>query len=66
MTKDEVNKKIKAIIDEYVVESQKIIAEAKEKGIWVKGLDGDKEFFSELDNKAKKQIQDVINTIDEN
>ena len=65
MTKAEADEKYIAIIDEWLKERETIIEKAVKDGIYIDGLDTNRELFKELTEKYKKKIGELWLQIDE-
>lgn len=57
MTKEQAQKEFLKLLEQKVKEEDKIIKDAKEKGLWKQGLDSNNELFIDLNNEYKKKIE---------
>ena len=57
MIKEQAQKEFLKLLEQKVKEEDKIIKDAKEKGLWKQGLDSNNELFIDLNNEYKKKIE---------
>ena len=66
MNLEELRKECIKIIQERNTKAEVIIAEAKKKGIWKKGLDSNKSIFKEIDEETKRKLDALSLLINKN
>ena len=65
MRKEEANKEAKKILEECSQECERIIREAKEKGIWQRGLDANNHLFDALHKETRGKLKHLASLTDE-
>lgn len=60
MNKEEANKKAKNVFEEWQNKKKEIEKEAKQNGTWSNvGLDSNNHLFKEIDEEAKKKLEEL-------
>jgi len=65
MRKEEADKEAQKIFEQCAQESERIIREAKEKGIWQRGLDANNHLFDALHKETREKLKHLASLIDE-
>ena len=65
MTKEQADEEFRKILRKTTLEEERILQEAREKGILKPGLDSNKELFSESYENMKRQIELLKEMMDE-
>lgn len=65
MTRAQIEEEYRKLLKDWREEEAQIIAKAKEDGIWVGGLDSNRELFVETKQKYMKKIQELKDSVDE-
>jgi len=61
MTKEEIGKNIRLIMEDFSEKCALIEKEAKENGTWQMGLDSNKSLFKKAEQEAKEKLKNLMN-----
>lgn len=65
MNKEEANKEAKKVFEDWQKKKEKIEKESKQKGTWSNaGLDSNNHLFKDIDEEAKKKLEELSLRID--
>lgn len=65
MNREEANKEAMKILEECSLKCERIIMEAKEKGIWQRGLDSNNHLFDAVHKETREKLKHLASLIDE-
>lgn len=65
MTKEQAQDEYLKLLNKKIDDEEKIMKDAKKKGIWKQGLDSNKELFAEINSEFNKKIEVLKSMIDD-
>lgn len=64
MNKEQIQAEYLKLLNKKIDDEEKIIEDAKKKGIWKEGLDSNRELFTELDAEFAKNVELLKSKLD--
>lgn len=65
MTREQAKHEATKIFSELARQRDNIVRQAKQDGVWIGGLDGDKKMFEDVEREAKEKIKLLESMIDD-